>query len=96
MVRAPRSPLPADTPIEDLPNLGPTSAAWLRAIGVTSFGELCAHDPFDTWVAVRHQFPRASKNLYYALWGARYGRDWRSVPEAEKVRFERKRRGLSL
>lgn len=85
---------PVDTPIEELSNLGPTSAAWLRAIGITTFGELCAHDPFEIWVAVRHQFPRASKNLYYALWGARHGRDWRSVPGAEKERFEQLRQGL--
>lgn len=86
-----------DTPLAQVANLGPVSARWLAAVGVTTLGELRARPLIDLWIEVRLREPGASRNLYYALWGALHGRDWRTIPTGEKARLDAalRERGLA-
>jgi hypothetical protein len=79
--------IPPDTPIGELRNFATVSSSWLRAVGVTTYGELCQRDLIELWVELRAHFPHVSRVMYYAMWGAKHGRHWREVPEAEKARF---------
>ncbi|MBK7534449.1 MAG: TfoX/Sxy family DNA transformation protein [Myxococcales bacterium] len=87
------SPTP-ETPVEELRNLAKVSAGWLRAVGVTTYGQLCEHELFDLWMALRLQFPQVNRLMYYGMWGALHDLDWRQIPEAEKQRFSHLAEGL--
>lgn len=61
-------------------NLGPASAAMLRAAGVRSLEDLKALGAAAAWLRVRAlSQPRASLNLLWALEGALVDRDWRDI-----------------
>jgi DNA transformation protein and related proteins len=76
-----------DEPIENLPNIGPTSVAWLRAIGVHTIRDLERFGPVAAYRAVQRQQPQATLNLLWALAAGLIGVDWRSLSEAEKARL---------
>ncbi|HYE59499.1 MAG TPA: TfoX/Sxy family DNA transformation protein [Rhodothermales bacterium] len=61
-----------DTPVEELKNIGPKSAAWLREVGVQTRADLERIGPVFAYLLVRHRFPSAGINLLmaYALHGA--------------------------
>lgn len=80
--------------MEELRNFARVSASWLRSAGVHTFGDLCKHDLFELWVALRLMHPQVSRTMYYAMWAARHGCDWRQVPEQEKQRFAHLAEGL--
>ena len=73
------------SPIENLRNLGATSAAWLREIGVHTKADLERLGPALAYSLVKSKQPRASLNLLWALAGAIRDKDWRELSEAEKA-----------
>ena len=76
-----------DIPIENLRNLGPTSARWLREIGVQNRDDLERLGPALVYRLVKQQQPLASLNLLWALAAALHDRDWRDLSAAEKQRL---------
>lgn len=71
-------------PIENLRNLGPTSAVWLRDVGIGTVGELEDFGPVFAFMQVRHRNSKVSLNLLWALAAGLQNRDWRELTQAEK------------
>lgn len=71
-------------PIENLRNLGPASAAWLRAVEIGTIAELAALGPVVAYRRVKQRTPRASLNLLWALAAGLQDRNWRELTNAEK------------
>lgn len=69
----------------DPPNLGPKTAAWLRAVGIASRAELQRRGAVAAFVALVPSAPRTSLNALYALAGAIEGRDWRAIRRRRKL-----------
>lgn len=67
-------------PITALKNLGPKSAAWLRAIGVHTLADLDRLGPLPCFARLRAEGYPATLNLVYAMEGALRGLDWRALP----------------
>lgn len=74
-------------PVENLRNLGPTSAAWLREVGITTIAELRRLGPVLTYTIVKQKQPQASLNLLWALAAGLSDRDWRELQDEEKQRL---------
>lgn len=75
--------------IENLRNLGPASAAWLREIGVTTIGELERMGAVVAYRLVKQQQPRASLNLLWAVAAGLAERDWRDLTDEQKEKLRR-------
>jgi len=76
-------------PIENLRNLGPTSAAWLREAGITTISELTRTGPVVAYRLVKAKQPQASVNLLWALAARLLDVDWRDLSDEEKDRLRR-------
>ena len=74
-------------PIDNLPNLGPTSATWLRGAGIGTISELERLGPVLAYRIVRQRQPDASLNLLWAMAAGLENRDWRDLTEYEKARL---------
>jgi hypothetical protein len=74
-------------PIELLRNVGPTSAAWLRAVGVQTVADLERLGPGVAYLRVKREFPQASLNLLWALAAGLADIDWRELPSTERERL---------
>ena len=55
------------SPIENLRNLGPASAIWLREVGITTIGQLERMGAGVTYRLVKQHQPKASLSLLWAL-----------------------------
>jgi DNA transformation protein len=71
-------------PIENLRNLGPKSAAWLRGVGIGSIAELDRRGPVVAYRLVKQREPAASLNLLWGLAAGLRGIDWRELTDQEK------------
>lgn len=78
-----------NTPIENVRNLGPTSAAWLREIGVHTKADLENLGAVFAFLEVRRRRPKTSLNLLWAMAAGLEDRDWRELSEQEKVALRR-------
>ena len=76
------------SPIENLRNLGPASAGWLRDIGITTIGELEKTGAAFAYCLVKRQQPKASLNLLWALAAGLADRDWRELTPEQKSELE--------
>lgn len=56
--------------LEQLKNLGPKSAEWLRSIGIDSGQALIERDPFEIYAMLKQLNPSVSLNMLYAIIGA--------------------------
>jgi hypothetical protein len=74
-------------PLENLRNLGRTSAQWLRDIDVHTRADLERLGPVLVYRLVKQRQPRANLNLLWALAAALVDRDWRDLSPAEKERL---------
>lgn len=74
-------------PIDNLPNLGPTSAAWLRDAGIQTIADLERFGPVAVYRLVRDRQPRASLNLLWAFAAGLAGKDWRELSDEEKEKL---------
>jgi len=70
--------------LESLPNLGPVSRRWLRAIGVESARDLEKLGAVGAYAALKAQGYNASLNLVYAIEAAFTGHDWKKLPSKRK------------
>jgi hypothetical protein len=75
-------------PIENLRNLGPASAAWLREAGIATIGKLERLGPVVAYRLVKQRQPRASLNLLWGLAAGLAGIDWQDLPESRKARLQ--------
>ena len=73
-----------DVPVENLKNLGPSSAAWLKEIGVRTQADLRSYGPVLAYRLLKQRNSGASLNMLWAMAAARSGRDWRELGEVEK------------
>jgi DNA transformation protein len=71
-------------PIENLRNLGPASAAWLRAAGIGTIAELDRRGPVVAYLLVKQREPAATLNLLWGLAAGLRGIDWRELTDQEK------------
>jgi DNA transformation protein and related proteins len=71
-------------PIHNLLNLGPTSVAWLRDVGIATIADLEAYGPVAAYRLVKRKQPSASLNLLWALAAGLQGKDWRKLTDKEK------------
>ena len=84
-VVASTSPEELDIPIENLRNLGPTSAGWLRQIGVDTRQDLELRGPVVAYRLVRQRQPNATVNLLWSLAATLADQDWRELsPETKQ------------
>ena len=74
-------------PIENLRNLGPASAEWLRDAGITTIAKLSRLGPVLAYRLVKQNQPRASLNLLWALAAGLLDLDWRELSESDKDRL---------
>ncbi|QDU29464.1 hypothetical protein ETAA8_45740 [Anatilimnocola aggregata] len=73
--------------IENLRNLGPKSASWLREVGITTISELERLGPSLAYRLVRAKQPKASLNLLWALAAGLKDQDWRDLSDREKEKL---------
>lgn len=71
--------------IEELPNLGPVSAEWLRQVGIATLAELVALGAVGAYLRVQELGVKPSLNLLYALEGAIRGSHWLEVKRDSKT-----------
>jgi DNA transformation protein len=76
-----------EEPIDNLPNLGPTSAGWLREAGIFTISDLRKLGPAAAYRLVKQAQPQATLNLLWALAAGLEGKDWRALGEEEKQRL---------
>lgn len=80
--------------LERLPNLGPKSAAWLRAVGIDTRAELARVGSVRAFLRVQEAGHCASLNLLYALEGALLELRWDRLSHEIKANLrERAGRG---
>ena len=76
-------------PVENLRNLGSTSAQWLREIGVHTRDDLEQMGPVVAYRLVKQRRPGASLNLLWAMAAALTDQDWRELSPQDKERLRR-------
>ena len=74
-------------PVENLRNLGATSAQWLKEINVHTKEDLEQLGPAVAYRMVKRRQPGATANLLWALAGALADVDWRELSEHEKQKL---------
>jgi DNA transformation protein len=72
-------------PIDNLRNLGPTSAAWLREAGISTIADLERIGPALAYRLVKQQHAQVSVNLLWAMAAGLSNRDWRELTEQERA-----------
>ncbi|MGN6544503.1 MAG: TfoX/Sxy family DNA transformation protein [Aureliella sp.] len=73
------------TPIENLRNLGASSAAWLREIGVHTKADLERLGPVLAYQLVKQRQPAATVNLLWAMAAALQDKSVSELSESEKA-----------
>jgi DNA transformation protein and related proteins len=73
------------TPLSDLPNLGPKSAAVLRRAGITDVDKLRRMGSVAAYAQAKRMEPRVSLNLLWALEGALSGLPWQQVAREHRT-----------
>ncbi len=86
-VMASAAPEDLGIPVENLRNLGATSAEWLREIGVHTREELKCMGPVVAYRLVKQRRPNASLNLLWAMAAALADVDWRELSPQAKARL---------
>ncbi len=72
--------------VENLKNIGPKSAAWLRDIGVHTHADLQEMGVVMAWNILKHQRPKqVNALLLYALEGALTDRRWNAIHPERKA-----------
>jgi hypothetical protein len=86
----------AETRIGELRNLGPVCQRDLERVGIRSLGDIRANGVeavfLKVWLDRRRSKPprpAPSINLLFALHGAIYDEDWRSLPDCVKQKFQK-------
>ena len=61
-------------------NLGPASAGWLKAVGISNLDDLKSHDPVELYATLKQRGYTASLNLAHAIRAASMGILWTAFP----------------
>ena len=77
-----------DIPVENLKNLGSTSAAWLRDVGVQTRADLERLGPAAAYRLVKQRQPSTSLNLLWAIAAALSDDDVCNLSEEEKANLQ--------
>jgi DNA transformation protein and related proteins len=64
--------------------LGPASAKMIALAGITSSTALRKADLFALYANIKHQQPKVSINLLYAMMGAVEDQDWRVIAKERR------------
>jgi DNA transformation protein len=75
-------------PIENLRNLGSTSAEALRSIGVRTIADLRTLGPVTAYRLVKEAQPGTSLNLLWSLHAGLHDMDWRDLSEMTKTELQ--------
>ena len=75
-------------PIDNLRNLGPASAAWLREEGIGTIADLQKYGPVAAYRLVKQKQPKASLNLLWAMAAGILDCDWRELTVEEKGKLK--------
>ncbi len=70
--------------IENLPGLGPKSAAWLHRVDIFSKEDLQRLGPITAIIRLERAGIKPGLNMLYALVGALEGVHWQQVARAQK------------
>ncbi|KTC63710.1 competence protein TfoX [Pseudomonas fluorescens ABAC62] len=81
--------------LQNLKNLGKTSAQWLHAVGIHSASDLRRLGAVDAYKAVKNRGFRASKVLLYAIEGALMDVHWNDIPRERKETLNRQLDAIS-
>jgi DNA transformation protein len=73
--------------LQELKNLGKTSAQWLHAVGIHNANDLRRLGAVSAYQAVRARGFRASKVLLYAIEGALLGVHWNDLSPGHKAQL---------
>lgn len=73
-----------DTPVEELKNIGPKSAKWLREIGIATYADLERTGAVMTFKIMKHRRNGITMVMLYALYATLQGRHWNSLSPEEK------------
>jgi len=68
------------TPIDELPNLGPTSSIWLHDVGIHTIEQLSDAGSVEAFIRVKHAGLPASLNLLWALAAGLSGIHFTQIP----------------
>ena len=79
-----QSELELSEPVQNLRNLGETSATWLRDAGILTVADLRRVGAVAAFQKVRQQRSNCSWNLLWAIAAGLEGRDWRELSLAER------------
>ncbi len=79
--------------LASLKNLGPKSAEWLGACGITSAAELRRVGAAMAYRIVRHRYPEANALLLFALHGALTDMHWNDLDPATKAQLRAEAEG---
>jgi len=83
--RTPRSSRIVTENLASLPDIGPASIAWLRAIGIETVSGLRRLGPAEAYARIAYRFGSAvNRNLLYAMAMGLQGRKYNSATDAEK------------
>ena len=66
--------------LEDLPNLGPKSAQWLREIDISSLEQIRELGPVKIQLILKDRGYKVSLNMLWALAGVVYDMSWKDLP----------------
>ncbi|MEZ6139389.1 MAG: TfoX/Sxy family protein [Zavarzinella sp.] len=80
--------------IANLRNIGPTSAAWLRHIGIQSRNDLESIGVVAAFLAVRDAGFRPTFNFLWAMAAGLQDSPWQSLTEEIKVRLLQELRNM--
>ncbi|MBF7730432.1 TfoX/Sxy family protein [Pseudomonas sp. N040] len=75
--------------LQDLKNLGKTSAQWLHAVGIHNVSDLRRHGSVCAYQAVKSRGFHASKVLLYAIEGALLNVHWSQLSPSLKEALNR-------
>ena len=72
-----------------LKNIGPTLAAWLEEIGITSRKALADVGPVMAYKMIQHRHPGVNVLLLYSLQGAVMNVHWNALSPNQKAQLRR-------
>jgi hypothetical protein len=80
-----------DDSLNSLPNIGPTTAAKLRQIGITSRKEFLRRDPYKVFDELRKKVdPTLCRCALAGIVGARKGVPWHTITKESARTYEKK------
>lgn len=85
-----KTPKPDDS-LKSLPNIGPTTAAKLAQIGITTKKEFLKRDPYKVFDELREKVdPTLCRCALAGIVGAKKGVRWHTVTKESAKEYERK------